>query len=62
MLRSNMHSVEKTLLNGITNEMTINVNVLSSFMKNMIDHNMKSSFAITKKESWLWMNNSEIPK
>jgi hypothetical protein len=44
-----MHSPKKTLLNGITNEMTINVNVLSSFVTNRIGRNMKGSFAITKK-------------
>lgn len=31
-----MHSAKKTLLKVITNEMTVNVNVLSLFVKNRI--------------------------
>ncbi len=57
-----MHSANKTLLNFIAKEMTVDVNVLSPFMKDQIGSNMQSNFAITKKESRLRMKYSEILK
>jgi hypothetical protein len=51
-----VHSANKTLLNFIAKEMTVDVNVLSPFVKDQIGSNMQSNFAITKKESRLRMN------
>jgi hypothetical protein len=57
-----VHSANKTLLNFIAKEMTVDVNVLSPFVKDQIGSNMQSNFAITKKESRLRMKYSEILK
>jgi hypothetical protein len=59
-LGSKMNGAKKPLLNFITNNMTINVNVLCPFVKNWIGSNKQCSFTITEEKCRLRMRDTEV--
>lgn len=50
------------LLNVILDKMTIDFDVFSPFIKDIISSNLNCGFAITRELHWLSMNDTERPK
>jgi hypothetical protein len=61
-LRIDMHCMENPFENLITNKMTVQLNVLSSFMEYGVCCNVKGCLAITIKKRRLRMTNVKISK
>lgn len=59
---ANVARRDKTRSEGISNEMTVNLNMLRTFVKNGIGGNVNGSLTVGIKRNRMWNGNMKIPK